>query len=490
MASGRPLNLLVLVLAAAFALRLFAGLGYPNILWPDEIYQTLEQGHRLTFGYGIVPWEFRAGTRSWLLPGVLAGIMRVGGWLGSGSGPYLAAVTVALCALSLLPVAVALRWGHRVGGTATALITGTLAAIWFELVYFAPKALYEVVACHLLLPSLYLAHFHDAKRGRLVLSGLLLGASLALRIQLAPAIVCALVLVCRADTKGKWYPLAGSAAIAFSLGGLLDMVTWSYPFQSAWYGFTVNILEGKSLLWGAHPWYHYPVTAARVWSWAALPLAALFLAGARDSRLLLLTAAIVWATHSLIAHKEYRFVYPALPMLLIVAGCGLGRLYRRFERISASPWRRRAALGALLLACCLTSLFLAPRFDASRTGVELATDGPSHWRYFRAPLRFFRALSRDKTACGIGLRRVHWALTGGYTYLHRNIPLYDIDSSRKLQDLSDGFNYLMASGITAPRVGPYTRVGCMDGYCLYRRPGSCAPRPGYHLNRILEYRGE
>ena len=53
-------------------------LAFPNVVWPDEIFQTLEQAHRLAFGYGIVPWEFRAGARSWLLPGLLAGAMEAG----------------------------------------------------------------------------------------------------------------------------------------------------------------------------------------------------------------------------------------------------------------------------------------------------------------------------------------------------------------------------------------------------------------------------
>jgi hypothetical protein len=303
-------------------------------------------------------------------------------------------------------------------------------------------------------------------------------------------VLCALVLVCRADIKGKWLPLAGSAAAAFSFGGLLDMVTWSYPFQSAWYGFALNIIEGKSLLWGTHPWYYYPVTAARVWSWAGVPLFALLLLGARNCRLLLLVALVVWITHSMVAHKEYRFVYPALPMLLIVAGCGLGALIQRLERVVAWQGLRRTALAAVVLACCLTSLWLALRFDNTRTGVNLLTEGPSHWHYFRAPLRFFQALSRDEAACGLGLRHLHWALTGGYAHLHRDIPLYDVASARKLQQLSHGFNYLLVGGVNSPRIEGYARLRCLDTYCLYKRPGSCAPRPGYHLNRLLVERGE
>ncbi|MGH9580752.1 MAG: hypothetical protein ACRD2R_07155, partial [Terriglobales bacterium] len=54
---------LVGILGAAFALRLGAAQSFPNMLWPDEIYQTLEPAHRLAFGPGIIPWEFREGTR-------------------------------------------------------------------------------------------------------------------------------------------------------------------------------------------------------------------------------------------------------------------------------------------------------------------------------------------------------------------------------------------------------------------------------------------
>lgn len=42
---------------------------------PDEIMQYLEQGHRLAFGNGVVYWEFFYGARSWLLPGLIAGVL-------------------------------------------------------------------------------------------------------------------------------------------------------------------------------------------------------------------------------------------------------------------------------------------------------------------------------------------------------------------------------------------------------------------------------
>ncbi len=52
-----------LVLAGTFLFHFEIIRAYRNLAWPDEIFQTLEQGHRLAFGYGIIPWEFREGVR-------------------------------------------------------------------------------------------------------------------------------------------------------------------------------------------------------------------------------------------------------------------------------------------------------------------------------------------------------------------------------------------------------------------------------------------
>jgi len=59
---------LVALLSLALILRLVVTFEFPNINHPDEIYQTIEQALRLTTGAGIVPWEFKRGIRSWVLP--------------------------------------------------------------------------------------------------------------------------------------------------------------------------------------------------------------------------------------------------------------------------------------------------------------------------------------------------------------------------------------------------------------------------------------
>ena len=60
----------------AFAARAAVALSGDFILHPDEIMQYLEQGHRLVFGNGVIYWEFFYGQRSWLLPGLIGGVLQ------------------------------------------------------------------------------------------------------------------------------------------------------------------------------------------------------------------------------------------------------------------------------------------------------------------------------------------------------------------------------------------------------------------------------
>ena len=55
---------LAAVCALAVALRMAEAIAFPGYEYPDEIFQVLEQAHRLAFGNGIIPWEFAEGIRS------------------------------------------------------------------------------------------------------------------------------------------------------------------------------------------------------------------------------------------------------------------------------------------------------------------------------------------------------------------------------------------------------------------------------------------
>ena len=87
------------VFAVAFAARLLPVFVFPGINHPDEVFQTVEQAHRLVFGDGLVPWEFVYGTRSWVLPGTLAGLMMLASQFCDGPSCYMPIIGSVLAAL-------------------------------------------------------------------------------------------------------------------------------------------------------------------------------------------------------------------------------------------------------------------------------------------------------------------------------------------------------------------------------------------------------
>ena len=64
-----------LIIAGGLLLRVALALFTDNLSHPDENFQIFEQAHRVVFGYGLIPWEFRFSVRSWLTPGLVAGLL-------------------------------------------------------------------------------------------------------------------------------------------------------------------------------------------------------------------------------------------------------------------------------------------------------------------------------------------------------------------------------------------------------------------------------
>ena len=485
----------ITLMLLALLFRVGVACAFPNLLWPDEVFQTLEQAHRLAFNNGIVPWEFRDGTRSWIFPGILAGVMGITAWMGEGSSGYLTGVTIFLCLLSLIPIWVAFSIGDRTGGLAGAVLSAGVCLVWFELVYFAPKALNEVVAAHLLLLGVYLGIYskYFQLRTRLFLAGCLCGLTIALRIHLVPAVAFAVVYICRKDWREKWLPMVAGILGPLLAAGALDAFTWSYPFQSFWQNVWVNVVEGKSRYWGVSPWYEYLILPLKTWSLALMPIAFLCIFGARRSPILAWLAIIIVLSHSVIAHKEYRFIYPALLMAIILAGLGTAELVEGWRSRSSLTYRGVIAVLVCLILWTSISAVLASRFYTDRKAtLSMLWDIPeiTHWTLHSGNLKAFQKLSTEEMLCGVGLQDVPWWESGGYTYLHRDVPIFLLEDNIDFERLAPSFNYLVSKLTVPPQHQIYRLQKCWGATCLYKRPGSCVEIEGYHINQILEQTGQ
>jgi hypothetical protein len=461
---------LLAICLVALAIRLAAAVASPNLLWPDEIFQTLEQAHRLVFGYGVVPWEFRVGARSWLLPGALAGAMEPVRW--AGGLAHVRAAQLVLSIVSLSPVCVAFLWAwHR--GLAPALVASAACAVWSDLVFFAPKALNEVVAAHVLLAGLYLGSVAERRGRTLAGAGAALALAAALRVQLAPAAAVAAVFAGWRE-PARWKPLLLGAAPVVAGVGLLDLATWSRPFHSYLVSIAVNVVEKRSHTYGIAPWHAYFGMIREAWSWALLPLLALAAVGARRRVDAAAAAVAILATHIAFSHKELRFIYPAIVLCIVLAALGTAEAVAwagdRFRAWRAPAWVAAVALWA-------------------GTSAVVGWRSPA-WAQGRSGLEAMRLAGTLEDLCGLALVGRHWAWTGGYTYLHRDVPIYIVDDTADLARAWGGFDAALARPEHVRLLPGFAAERCWDGLCLARRPGGCAPVEAPSINARLAERDE
>lgn len=471
------------LLLVAFGLRFGCAWVLPNIDHPDEIFQSLEPAHRLWTGFGLISWEWGAGIRSWVLPGLLAAVMRAVALVATDPDAPRLVVAAMLSALSLSAVAVAWIAGERFGGRSGAVFVAAVAAVWPELVYYAPKALSEAVAAHVLIAAAGVALTGEPAPSsrRLAIIGALLGLAVAMRVQLLPAAGIFAVWTCRRDAA-RWVRLGGGGVAVLAVFGLVDALTLGLPFQSLWKYVRINLIEGQAALYGVEPWWWYLARYATHDGVGFWLMAVGFLAGLRRLPFFAMIAAAVWLPHFAIGHKELRFLYPAVPFAIVVAAIGLAGMADVIAaRLAPRPDDRRSSpLGrtdrtARPLARALAFLLVVA------TALTMQTLGSWRlaWTRTRADLLMDSTFVRADAACGVALWGVEWWLSGGYTHLDRPVPMYlydqfDPELATRPPAAADwpAFDWVMAfDGRTPPAI--YRRVACSEPICLWRRDGDC-----------------
>jgi GPI mannosyltransferase 3 len=455
----------------------------PSILHPDEV-MWIEQANRLVNHQGLEPWDFQTGERSWLWPGLIAGFMALGQLFGSPPSGGLAGVAVLICILSLAPVVCGFLWGRNIAGLPGAVITGVLNAIWFELVYFYAHPLSESFAGSALVTGLYLAYpGRGAPSERnIFLGAAMLGLAAVLRPQLIPAIGVAVIAVGGIRQRAHYRALLWGLALPIVLSGLLDWITWGWPFHSTI--MYIYYQSKVSSVAGLNPIYSYIGWEAVAWGLFGVVIVLSALYGALRLPLLFWVAATIFVVHSLVGHKEYRYISPALPLIMTLAGVGSTMAADWLADRLGRPQVRRALMVAVPLIWTVASLALA----ASPNRIWF-------WVRSRGSILAMRAIDADPQACGVGVYpgRLWWR-SGDYVNLRPRIPLYDAGGAAT-PIAPNAYNYVISLQernrelgrpadlqIDFPGLGyeqvqcwtdPYDRAMLAERMCLWRRPGTC-----------------
>jgi len=462
------------VFGVAIAARLLPVFVFPGINHPDEVFQTVEQAHRLVFGTGLVPWEFVYGTRSWVLPGALAGLMIFASAFGDGPDYYMPMIGVALAAFGAVSALCAFLWGRRFFGTAGGVIAGTLTAVWIDAVYFGPRTLSDAVAAHILVIALY-ASTPDRRmlvtRRRAMAAGALLILAGSLRVQLMPAIGVIGLWQLLTAFRRRWLAFIGSGLSIGLLYGAVDALTWNYPFEALWRNVAANLYYDVQTLYGVMPWHWYLRTLLEYWGGLGAVMLPLCLIGAVRLPQPFVAALLIAATYSIFGHKEFRFVYPAILLAIIVSGVGLAQLVslivddlynKGWTRHRASVAACGTALGAMVLAQFSLAVGSKPYHDLWTSGRDMLIAG--------------RYVARLKSVCGIGVLDDIWFVTAGYASFHHAVPLYWATPEAPLDPDSATFNTVVYDYGKPVGAGYITRA-CFGGSCVAQRQGDCSPVP-------------
>ncbi|XP_028811554.1 GPI alpha-1,2-mannosyltransferase 3 isoform X1 [Denticeps clupeoides] len=340
------------VTAFTVALRLINCFLVQTSFVPDEYWQSLEVSHRMVFSYGYVTWEWTEGIRGYSYPLVFAVVYKLLHMLSYDTvlllvwlPRVLQALLAALADIKLFLLIQTLerpdvaRWTYfsqlcswftwycctRTLTNTTETMLTTLALCYYPLPgsktqsrskYLALVALAIVVRPTALIVWLPLLAVHiwqeDKKLKLIIYHGLPVGA-----------ITLGITTAIDSLIHGKWI-----------------LVHFNF--------FKFNVFHNVAEFYGSHPWHWYFTQGFVVVLGPHLPffLHGCTLASKRD-RILILTIFWTIVIYSLLGHKEFRFIYPVLPMCMLFCGKSLASL---------KVWRKPAAY-TLLTANLITALY-------------------------------------------------------------------------------------------------------------------------------------
>ncbi|KAG9489380.1 hypothetical protein GDO78_005391 [Eleutherodactylus coqui] len=134
--------------------------------------------------------------------------------------------------------------------------------------------------------------------------------------------------------------LGGSLIIDWMYYGKWTIVQWNF--------LKFNVVQNLGSFYGSHPWHWYVTQGFPVIIGTHLPF---FVHGCMVAprRYRILLVAIVWTLliYSTLSHKEFRFIYPVLPLCMIFCGFSFSNIKR---------WKK-AAIGLLVLSNLLPALY-------------------------------------------------------------------------------------------------------------------------------------
>ncbi|NHJ49730.1 MAG: hypothetical protein FK733_18205 [Asgard group archaeon] len=446
--------LIILIVILSAIIRFIAAWYAGGFVHPDEVFQSLEMIHYRIYGeYGngqTIPWEYDesyqyGGARSWFFVLVLTVLYRFIMLFGTSDPLVLIFFArLFLSFFSITTVIVAYLFGKEIFSKQVGLVSAFLCGIWWFFPFWAARTMTDSIASDLLFLSIFLVYksikLKDRKKSIIAstISGITLGFAFMLRFPSGlmgfPLIITLIVQAIKKSRespkenmeqkRSKQFLIAFLPTISFALAsifmvlcqGFLDLATWGDFLQSPINFFMYNIVEGKSAIHGVAKWSHYLYGFYNDFALEYLPFFLVFFAIGLRFKDKWKTKTWVWAIvlfwivlFSMLAHKEFRFIFIVLPLCFIFVANGI---------VFFADLVKNKTLKHVILVAILAI------FSASSLTISLYNKN-WYWNFNSGICNAMYHVGQQEDSERIVVFETVW-YTGGYAFLDKNITIYFI----------------------------------------------------------------
>jgi hypothetical protein len=448
---------------AALIIRLAVGFTCNNTHRPDEIYQYLEQAHRLVFGYGFIPWEFRYGARSWLIPFFVAGPLFLCKLVHCDQPSiYIPAVKTALSLLSISLIFSTYFIGKSLVSEKAGWLSAIFCSFWYELVYFSFRPFTDIISAYFVVAAIAFFLYKDRKAAP-ALFGFCNAMSLALRVQLLPVTIALLVLSVLRFHRRQFFQSMGAFAVIIVLAGFVDYLTWGQWFISYYNTVLFQWVYGVSNFWGKQEALYFFKTLLST-SAGVLPLAFLLsiFFFRNQFKLLIALVSLEVIVHSLIAHKDYRYVFMTIPFMLIIAASVITLLV---EQSGPEIQKRRPVLLATLIMMAISVLGALNDLPGEKVVYPFV---PIFRTQDHKLALLYVSKQNDVTGICVHSSVCNWWESGGFYYLHKDVPFYFTKNEYEVRQVAGIISYWLCS-LLEPILPGFRKVTRIETVVIWQK---------------------
>jgi len=337
--------IIILIWFLAFVVRILASIFSKGFIHPDEHYQSIEIAYYEIYGEGYIPWEFEEGVRSWVYPGIVLLIFKLMIWIGvTNIETILIFVRLFSAFCSMITVITIYFLGKDLFDERVGLVATIFVSFWSDFVFWSVRTMTDSITMHFAILGIYIIVHYITKPKKTnlteeqisknkkiegivpgLLAGLMFGLSFIFKF---PTIILAFPFGLWLLIKKKWSAvsfLVIGIGIMVVVQGIVDVFTWGSFLQSPIGYFNYNILTGQSENHGISPFFTYPVLMFDAYGDFFIIFLLFFFFGLNKEKKnlwFLFSALSFILVFSFIGHKEYRFILPVMPLLVIFAAKG------------------------------------------------------------------------------------------------------------------------------------------------------------------------